>query len=180
MRGTRIKGIFSTKKRIAAVALSSAVILGAGGIAAAYFTSTGNGTGSGTVGNATNFVVTSSTSGGPLYPGAAGSDQTVTVHVKNAGTGSQELNSFTISVANSNGSTWSSPTTAFPVENACSQADFALGGQATAGSYTVSAIAGDLAPSATYTTTVNLHMLDTGVPQDNCQGVTTPLYITAS
>ena len=115
MRGTHFKCIFSTKKRIAAVALSGAVILGAGGIAAAYFTSTGNGTASGTVGNATNFVVASSTSGGPLYPGAAGSDQTVTVHVKNAGTGSQELNSFTISVANSNGSTWSFAHDGLPV-----------------------------------------------------------------
>ena len=179
MRGTHSKGIFSTKKRIVAVALSGAVILGAGGIAAAYFTSTGNGSGSGSVGNATKFVVSSSTSGGPLYPGAAGSDQTVTVHIQNAGSGYQELNSFTISVANSDGSAWTSPVTAFPSENPCSQADFALGGQATAGSYTVLP-ADDLAPSAIYTTTVNLHMLDTGVPQDNCQGVAPPLYITAS
>jgi hypothetical protein len=180
MRGIHIRSLFSTRKRIAAVALSGAVILGAGGIAAAYFTSTGNGTGSGTVGSATKFVVSSTTNGGPLYPGAAASDQTVTVHIQNSGSGYQEVNSFTISVANSNASTWASPTTAFPSENACTQADFALGGQASAGGYTVSGIADDLAPGAIYTTTVNLHMLNTGVPQDNCQGVTTPLYIAAS
>jgi hypothetical protein len=171
--------MFSTKKRIAAVALSGAVILGAGGIAAAYFTSTGNGTGSGTVGTATNFAVSSTTANGPLYPGAATTDQTVTVKIKNVGTGNQELNSFTISVANSDGSPWASATP-FATEGACTQADFALGGQPAAGSYTVSGIADDLLPGATHTATVNLHMLDTGVPQDNCQGVSTPLYISAS
>ena len=39
MKSIRLKSMFSTKKRIAAVALSGAVILGGAGIAAAFFTS---------------------------------------------------------------------------------------------------------------------------------------------
>ena len=74
-----------------------------------------------------------------------------------------------------------------PAENACSANDFALGTNSGAGSYTVNhsvdpTLPDDLTPGSTYTTTVNLHMLDTGVPQDNCQGLTNgvPLYISAT
>lgn len=168
-----------TRKRLVGV-VSLIAVLAVAGAAYAYFTSTGNGAGSGTVGAATNWGVTSTTSGGPLYPGISAADQTVHVTIKNNGSGAQELNTFTISVAGSGGSTWTSSTTNYPSENACSAADFALGGQAGSGSYTVSGIADDLAPGASYNTTVNLHMLDTGVPQDNCQNVTAPLYISAT
>ena len=168
-----------TRKRVVA-ALSLIAVLAVAGSAYAYFTSTGNGTGSGTVGAATNWGVATTTSGGPLYPGVSATDQTAHLTITNNGSGKQELNAFTISVAGSGGSTWTSSTTNYPTENACSAADFALGGQASSGSYTVSGIADDLAPGATYTTTVNMHMLDTGVPQDNCQNVTAPLYISAS
>jgi len=172
-------------KKVAAIGLAAGLALGGAGAAFAYFTSTGTGTGSSSVGSATNWNVTSSTATAAGYtsglqPGIAASDETVTVNIKNVGAGNQELNSFTIEVAGAGGSTYTSSTSAFPSENACTSADFALGGQATAGSYTVSSIADDLAPGATYTTTVNLHMLDTNVPQDNCQGATPPLYITAS
>ena len=170
---------FTSKRFIGALAVVA--VLAAAGGAFAYFTSTGSGTGSASVGTATNWGIASTTAGGPMVPGTVAADETVTVHVTNNGTGKQELNSLTMSVAKSDGTAWTSTTTAFPSEGACSAGDFALGGQAVSGSYTVSAIATDLAPGATYTTTVNLHMLDTNVGQDNCQGLTTvPLYVTAS
>lgn len=170
-----------TRKRFLG-ALTVVAVLAAAGAAIAYFTSTGTGTGSASVGTASNWGVTSNTAGGPMYPGANSTDQTATIKVTNNGTGSQQLNSFTISVANSDGSPWASSTTNFPSEGACSANDFALGGQAGTGSYTVSGIADDLAPGQSYTKTVNLHMLDTGVAQDNCQGLTggVPLYVTAN
>ena len=170
---------FTSKRFIGALAVIA--VLAAAGGAFAYFTSTGTGTGTASVGTATTWGITSSTAGGPLYPGAIAADQTVTVHVTNNGSGKQQLNSFTISVAKSDGTTWTSATTAAPSEGACSASDFALGGQSSSGSYTVSAIADDLAPGGTYTTTVNLHMLDTNVGQDNCQGLNNvPLYVTAN
>lgn len=170
---------FTSKRFIGALAVIA--VLAAAGGAYAYFTSTGTGTGTASVGNATTWGVTSTTAGGPMYPGASAADETVTVHVTNNGSGKQELNAFTIAVAKSDGTAWTSATTAFPTEGACSASDFALGGQSSSGSYTVSAIGDDLAPGSTYTTTVNLHMLDTNVPQDNCQGLSNvPLYVTAS
>jgi len=181
----RFKALSRTK-RIVAVGLTVGLTLGLASAAFAFFTSTGTGTGSATVGSATAWHVTSSTSGGPMYPGPSTGDESVTVNIQNLGSGNQTLNQFVISVAKSDGTAWTSSTTNFPSENACSQADFALGGQASAGSYTVThtvnpTLPDDLAPNATFTTTVKLHMLDTGVAQDNCQGLTTvPLYISAS
>ncbi len=148
---------------------------------------TGNGSGNATVGTATTWtpISVTVTSGGPMYPGVSATDETVTVKVTNGGKGYQSLTSFTISVANADSSSWSGPTTAFPSEGACSAADFALGANSFAGPYTVNhsvdpTLPDDLAPGAYYTTTVNLHMLDTGVAQDNCQGLTNvPLYVSA-
>ena len=173
---------FTLKKKIAAVGLAAGVSLGVGGAAFAYFTSTGSGTGAATVGNAAAWTPVSATllNGGVMYPGVSSSDETFTVSITNSGHGYQNLNKFVISVAKADGTTWTGPVTAFPLENGCSASDFALGGQAAAGSYTVSPNA-DVAPGTAYTTTVTVHMLDTGVPQDNCQGLANvPLYISAS
>ena len=91
-----------TRKRVVA-ALSLIAVLAVAGGAYAYFTSTGNGTGSGTVGAATNWGVATTTSGGPLYPGVSATDQTAQLTITNNGSGKQELNAFTISVAGSGG-----------------------------------------------------------------------------
>lgn len=50
--------LFSTKKKIAALVGAGALVLGAAGIAAAYFTATGTGTGSATVTTPANLKVT--------------------------------------------------------------------------------------------------------------------------
>ena len=58
------------KKKYVAGALAVGLIMGAGGIAAAYFTATGTGTGKVSVGSATPFTVTQNSSpSGTLYPG---------------------------------------------------------------------------------------------------------------
>ena|ERR1035437_3880481 len=93
-----MKKLFSTKKRIVAGVLSIAIIASTAGVAFAYFTSTGSGSGSVTTGSATNWTVTAvPATGGPLYPGT-GSD-TVAFTITNASTGSQALTSETFSVA---------------------------------------------------------------------------------
>ena len=62
---------FRTKK-VMTVVLAGAIVLGGAGAALAYFTSTGSGTGSATVGSSTALTVASvAPTGGPLYPDAA-------------------------------------------------------------------------------------------------------------
>src|SRR5947209_7625530 len=95
---------YLTKKRVVFLAVLAIAAAGAVG-GYAYFTSTGTGTGSATVGSATNWTVgqTGVVSGGPLYPDATigtGNIQTNSYHVKNGGSGSQNLTQVVISVAN--------------------------------------------------------------------------------
>jgi hypothetical protein len=96
-----MKSWFSTKKRIAAVGLTGAVILGSAGIALAFIP-TGSGTGSATAGvtpSASWSVVIGTESGGPLNsnPGT-GSPITVQYTVTNASTSAQTLTSVTASL----------------------------------------------------------------------------------
>lgn len=170
-----------SNKLIAGVAGTAAAVA-LSGVAYAYFTSTGNGSGSGTVGTSTAWeVTTSAATGGPLTPGGgAATDQAVAIHVKNTSTGVQHLATIVVSVASNVAgvsTTWTSQTdTGKP---ACSLSDFALGGQAAAGSYTISPNV-DVAPGATYDSSSAIHMLNLAANQDNCKTVTVPLYVAAS
>jgi len=179
-------------KKVVAIGLAAGVTLGLGGAAFAYFTSTGTGSGSGSVGTATNWGVSTGTTGGAMYPGDASTDQTVAVTItNNATSGYQAIDSYTISVGTDNSGvegTWTATNSAAVAasasaneETTCSAADFALGGQATAGAYTVTlATPMDLAAQASHTFNVNLHMLDTGVAQDACQGESPALFVSVN
>jgi hypothetical protein len=174
--------VIKSKKGIALLAALVVAIAAAVG-AYAYFTSTGTGTGSASVGSATNWVVgqTGST-GGALYPDAAiggANVQTKSYHVKNAGSGSQSLSQVVISIANADGSVWSSQ--ADPLKPACKASDFSVGGEAVGASHTDTALAGDFTAGQDKTTgSVTVEMIDNNANQDNCQGVTVPLYFSAS
>jgi hypothetical protein len=74
------------KKKYVAGALAAGLIMGAGGIAAAYFTATGTGTGKVNVGTATPFSVTQTAGSlsGKLYPGQS---VTTTFKITNNGEG---------------------------------------------------------------------------------------------
>jgi hypothetical protein len=174
-------------KKVAAIGLAAGLVLGAAGAAFAYFTSTGSGTGSATVGSSANWTVgeTGSPSGGPLYPDPAiggANVQTDTYTVTNNDTGSQYLTSVQVSVANADGTAWSSQTN--PLLPACTAADFSVGSAAVgttwtdtslAGTYTASGTPGDTASS-----TVTVELIDNHANQDNCEGLTVPLYFYAS
>jgi hypothetical protein len=188
--------LFSTKKRIAAVALVGVMIAGASGVAAAFFTSTGAGTGNVTVAQATKWAVgeTGTPTGGPLVPdykigfccqggGGIGTGtpnvQTDTYYVNNPATaGIQNLTSVTISVAQSDGSVWSAQ--ADGTKPACTAADFSVGGQAVGSAWTVTSLAGPFNPGMSKYGTVTVEMIDNGLIQNNCQGLAVPLYFSAS
>lgn len=178
-----MRKLFSSRRRKAMTASVLIVVLGAAA-AFAYFTSTGNGTGSATVGSATNWTVaqTGVASGGPLYPDASiggANIQTNAYHVRNGGSGSQYLTQVIIKIADSGGNPWSSQTDSG--KPACTKSDFSVGGQAVGSSWTDTALAGTFIAGQDKTTgSVTVEMIDNGLNQDNCQGVTVPLYFSAS
>jgi hypothetical protein len=162
--------VFSTrKKRMTALIAGSAIIAIAAvsGVAYAYWTSSGTGSGSATTGTSAGFTVTSQDpTGGPLTPGGGG--ETVGFTITNPGPGVLKLSSVVITVANDDGSTWT------PTGDAagCSTLDYAIA-----------------APTVTYgnilalgnrTGTVVVTMNNLGTNQDACKNVAVPLYIVAS
>ncbi len=94
----------SLKKKRTLVALSALLVLALAGGAIAYFTSSGAGSGSASVGTSTTFQI-AGTSAGTLYPGQS---STVTFSVTNPGGGSQQLGTISLTgvKACSAGSTW--------------------------------------------------------------------------
>jgi hypothetical protein len=164
------------------------------GVAYAYFTSKGQGAGSATTGSSSPFTVASTADTlGDLVPVATigtGIKDTVNYTVTNPSAGSLRLTSVVISVGGSTGTSpnttetnWTATTTPFP---ACTSASFSVGGQpvgdgATAGSgaYTVSP-AVTLAAGGVYNGSFTLQMIDNLANQNSCQGVTVPIYISAS
>src|SRR4051812_5773087 len=147
-RGEKMKKHL-TKKRIALLAVLAVGAISAVG-AYAYFTSTGSGTGSATVGYESNWTVgqTGISGAANLYPdptiGVAGNIQTKSYHVKNNGSGSQNLGDVKISVATSTGGTWTwcagdagNPAPSLTGGNCtsngtppCTKGDFSVGGSA--------------------------------------------------
>ena len=86
----------SFKKKYVAGALAAGLIMGAAGLAAAYFTATGNGTGKVQVGHATPFTVTQNLPlSGYLYPGQS---ETVSFNIHNTGHGIQHFSITTAQV----------------------------------------------------------------------------------
>lgn len=148
---------FGKKKYLIAGAAAIA-IAGAATGAYAYWSSTGTGTGSSTTGTSTNFVVTvDSTTTGDLTPG--GATDIVTFHVKNPGTGFENLiNTVASVVSTSNGG--------------CTAGDFAVG--------TPVITYGEIAPTTTVDGSFSLQMKDNPVNQDACKGVTVNLKVAAS
>jgi len=97
-----VSKLFTTRRRIAIVVGASAMVLAGGGAAFAYFTASGSGTGSATVGTTGTWVVSENgLSGGPLYPGSG--SETITFNVKNNGAADQEFSSA-VAAVNSDGS----------------------------------------------------------------------------
>jgi hypothetical protein len=153
-----------SKKALIATGTGAVVAMAIGGLALAYWTTSGNGSGSATTGTSSSFVVTTdAATGGPLSPG--GPSESVTIHVNNPSTGHQQLSTVHVTVANSNGSAWTSVA-------GCSAADYAV----TDPTFS----AQDLAAGATYDTSVTIAMNNLSSSQDGCKNVTVPLYVAAS
>ena len=134
---------FRSKKAIT-VLVAGAITLGGAGAALAYFTSTGAGTGSASVGAAGSWTVNqvSALPANSLYPDAApggANIETVTYNVTNGGSGTQNLASVSVAV---------DPTYSFVDGNsdpACTAADFSLDGGTVGTSASDAGLAGPVA-----------------------------------
>jgi hypothetical protein len=136
-----------------------------------------------TVGSSTAFTIASTApTGGPLYPDAAiggPNVETVTYSVTNPSAGSQQLHQVVISIANSDGSAWSS--TDSNGDPACTAADFSIDGAAVGTSVTDTSLAADVGAGDTVgPANVTVELIDNGANQDSCEGLTVPLYFSAS
>ena len=168
--------LFSSKKRVAAIGALTAATLVGGGMAYGYWTNSGEGAGTATAGTSAEYTVDfSATTGLSLSPDGPTQDTTVTV--TNTGSGAQQISSVLVSVANVDGSPWSA--------GACSAADFSVSGEAAGSAAEALGAPVTLAPSgsagdASAPLPVTIQMVDTSSDQEDCKGVTVPLYAYAS
>jgi hypothetical protein len=162
------------KKRVVIGATVAALALSGTGVAYAYWTTSGTGEGSATAGTTENFTVNNqSTTATLLTPG--GPSATASFKVHNPGTGVQAFSQVVVSVANNDGSPWS--------DGACTANDFILGGETHGLSHTITLASPEsIAANGDSTTkSVTVQMWNnTAAAQDDCKGVTVPLYYEVS
>jgi hypothetical protein len=151
-----------TKKRVLTV-LSIAGVLAVAGVAYGYFTASGSGTGSASVGNASGITL-SGTITGTLYP--AGDPASVSVDVTNPGSASQHVGSVKLD--------------SITTDADHSTCDVSVGG--TNPAFTMANIPVNQTLAAGDTTTVSgsLQMNDTGASQNDCQGAALTLHFSSN
>jgi len=169
-----MKLIKSKKGLVLLATLAVAVVAAVGGYA--YFTSSGHGTGTATVGTDSPWTVgqTGST-GGALYPDptiGTGNIQSKAYDITNPSLGNQYLTQVTVEVANADGSAWAS--------GSCSKDDFSIGGAPVGTTYTDTDSAGNFTAGETKSDSVTVQMIDNDANQNDCRGLTVPLYFVAS
>ena len=154
------KLLASKRGRILVAGGVAAIVFGGGGAAFAYFTSSGSGTGSATVGTAGTWGVSQTNTTGTITPGSGTS--TLTFSVKNNGTGDQSFATATATV------------------NADSSGNITVGGTSVSGclaSWFTASITNDpglstsIAGGASTPVTVSVSMPSNATTnQDACQG----------
>jgi hypothetical protein len=139
-------------------------VLALGGLAFAFWTAGGSGTGSGATGSGSALTVNQTVSPTGLYPGGS---VALSGNFTNPNSGSVYIASVTATV------------TAFSVQAdsskpSCTQADFSISGTATVAAQ-IPAGSGVGAWSG-----LSLNMTNAGTNQDNCKNITVPIAYTAS
>lgn len=171
---------FSKRAWILFGVVAVAAVAAVGGYA--YFTSTGSGNGTGTVGSATTWDVTGANESGDLFPLTypAGAQALIGGNVQNDGTGYQQLNQIVATIVDTSdvgctaanfkfvspGSTWT-----LDVTKTVATANLASG----------AALPDNLGPAANHAFgDLSIAMVDTLVSQDDCQGATVNITYDAS
>ncbi|WP_157514766.1 hypothetical protein [Nocardioides sp. J54] len=144
-------------KKKAAVVGGTVAVLVTGGVAFAYWTSTGTGTGSAEVGTSLDWKVEIDAVPGTLAPGSGTVE--VDFHVTNESDGVQNLQGAVATVVDTS-------------DPGCTAADFAISN--------TSVTTGDVASSGTVDGTFELEMLNRAVNQDACKGATVNLQVSVN
>ncbi|TWG92003.1 hypothetical protein L615_007500000130 [Nocardioides sp. J9] len=144
-------------KKKAAVVGGTVAVLVTGGVAFAYWTSTGTGTGSAEVGTSLDWTVEIDAVSGTLAPGSGPVE--VDFHVTNESDGVQNLQGAVATVVDTS-------------DPGCTAADFAISN--------TSVTTGDVASSGTVDGTFELEMLNRAVNQDACKGATVNLQVSVN
>lgn len=155
-----------TKKRVAVLAAIATVAL-TGGIAYAFFTDAGSGTGTASVGTSTPITL-AGTITGTLYP--AGDPASVSVLVTNPGSGSQHVDKVQLASITTDAGHSSCDLSVSGVNPAFTMADVAVSQTLTKSG----------APGDHTTVTGSLQMNDTGVSQDACKSAPLTLHFTSN
>jgi len=148
------------KRRFAAVAATTAAVLVGGGIAVAYWTTTGTGTGTATTGNSSTVTVTPDNVPAGLYPG--GPAQDIDFSISNSNASAQYITTVAVAVTGTSDANCDADN--FTVTQPTMGVSVPSGGASYLGSATGATIAMD----------------ETGVNQDDCKDVTVNLSYTAS
>ena len=167
-----MRKFFSTRRRLAITAAASVIALAGGTAAYAYFTQTGSGTGSGSVGTAGTWTVSAGpVAGGPIYPGAG--TETITFTVTNTSNAYAEFSSATASIPTYEATT-DAETSADADISGCTASWFAA---------TVSNdpdLNTQIAPGDNASVTVSVQLTDEAVDQDSCAGASPAVSLSIS
>jgi hypothetical protein len=149
-----------TKKRV--LVLGAVATLAMGGLAFAFFTNAGSGTGAATVGSSSAPTIQQTNTLAALFPTTS---SPVDVTVKNTGSGSQHIDSVQLASITSD-------------KPLCDVSLNTAGSAFTMDPITVNETLAAGATSGTHSGT--LKMNDTGVSQDDCQGAALTLHFTSN
>jgi hypothetical protein len=149
------------KRLVTLVAVAGLTVAGTG-VAFAYWTADGTGSGAAQTGESVALVISSDPATGPLLSPGGLPGQTVAFHVLNPGTGTERLANVNVRVGEANGDPWA--TTAN-----CSAADYTV-------SITDSPAPVAIDPDGTVDGVATIVMRETGDNQNGCQNLEVPLY----
>jgi hypothetical protein len=180
-----VKKFLTTRKKVAAVALSGAMAAGIAGVAFAYFTSSGSGTGSASTGSSTAFTIAqdSATPATGLYPSPAGSApiDNVAYTVTNPGSGNQYVNTVTVAVASDGSGNVLSAGAGNPSITGCLAAWYSItNATQTLHKNIAAGQSYDETVAAQGTTPTTIQLVDSGGSQDNCKGASIELTFSST
>jgi hypothetical protein len=150
--------MYEGNKRRVLVALGTVVAIAAVGAAIAYFTTSGSGTGSASVGSSSAVTIHGTVSGA-LYPG---SSATVNFTVDNPSSGSQRVNGIQLEKVTTDAAHSGCVTSDFTMPNVTVNQTFPSGN------------------AQAVTATGSLSMANTALNQDACQGAPLTLSLTSN
>ena len=149
------------KRRFALVATTVAAMLVGGGVAVAYWTTTGTGTGSAATGTSSAFTITQDSTNAGLTPGGAAQNLNFTIN--NTGTSPQYVAGVAISITGTSSAS-------------CAASNFAV----TQPTITAGNIPTGPTAYLGSTTGASIQLVETGTNQDACKNVTVGLAYLAS